>query len=428
MKPKYFNKDNGLLLLYCILLVSIIFTFRAVTSVSLALIIFYGISKNKTSWNSTNILFIIIPLLYYLWEFIQFREVYNKQEFYRHAILHLGIILIPLALITTSDFIKENALRLKAIFVSLILLAFFISLISAFSNYLSGRSGTEIFFYHKLVQPLGQHAVVNSILCFIAMMFTIECNRLDKFPKKLSMITITALLIFVFMLSSKLVIAFSVMFLALVLLLTKPKLPPILILILCVTALLFAVFSPVTYRFKEILNQSAFIGKNKIFDPNVYFNGLEFRLLQWKLVPEILNEKKAWITGVGTGDAQDILDAKYRSLNMYQGNGGEDFGYLGYNPHNQFLQSLLQSGIIGLVLFTGILILSMITSFKVNNIYHRCIMILIGLYCFNESVFETQYGIILFSLFPLFGLLTSQNFSREKSLRANLKQQSFVYQ
>ncbi len=138
------------------------------------------------------------------------------------------------------------------------------------------------------------------------------------------------------------------------------------------------------------------------FDPGIYFNGLQFRLLEGRFVKEILTEQRAWLTGV-SGDAQILLDKKYISADMYIGDGiTADRGYLGYNTHNQFLESLLQSGIIGLLAFILVCYTMLRLAIGRKNRELTIISILLIAYCFNESVFETQYGISLFTFFPLF--------------------------
>ena len=43
------------------------------------------------------------------------------------------------------------------------------------------------------------------------------------------------------------------------------------------------------------------------------------------------------------------------------------------------------------------------------------VVILLLAYCFNESVFETQYGLTLFTFFPLFLYFGTENISVSKT-------------
>jgi O-antigen ligase len=79
-----------------------------------------------------------------------------------------------------------------------------------------------------------------------------------------------------------------------------------------------------------------------------------------------------------------------------------DRGYLIYNTHNQFLETILQTGIIGLSVFLIICFsLVKMAVLKKNRMTSFTILLLLA-WLFTESVLETQYGIIIFTFFPLF--------------------------
>src|SRR6202008_668872 len=122
--------------------------------------------------------------------------------------------------------------------------------------------------------------------------------------------------------------------------------------ILCSAAVtfLFVTKNPVSERFRDIAKGDIKIVTQKSFKEGDYFNGLQFRLLQWRFVAEILTENKRWWPGVSPGDAQTQLGKKYLAKHMYAGDPSTGSrGYLIYNTHNQFLETLLQNGIAGLV-------------------------------------------------------------------------------
>jgi O-antigen ligase len=129
--------------------------------------------------------------------------------------------------------------------------------------------------------------------------------------------------------------------------------------------------------------------------------------LQWKLVPEILSEKGKWVTGVGISNAQASLNEKYIERDMYQGDGEKDRGYLLYNTHNQFLQDLLQGGVLGLVGFI-LMCMALVKMFmgKKSPLVFVSILLILT-YSFLESLLETQYGIVIFTFIPLLSYLTS---------------------
>ena len=167
--------------------------------------------------------------------------------------------------------------------------------------------------------------------------------------------------------------------------------------------LIFSTQNRISNRFKEIIQTDFHFIKRERFNQGDYFNGLQFRLLQWEFVPGILNEKRAWLVGVSPGDAQNLLNQKYISRNMYTGTVARgDKGFIGYNTHNQFLESLLETGLIGSLLFLLICwsLVKMILERKKADLSFVTILLLV--YSFSESVLETQYSLFIFLFFPLF--------------------------
>jgi O-antigen ligase len=284
------------------------------------------------------------------------------------------------------------------------------------------RNDPSVFFYHALVKPLSQHAVYFSIYICIALFFLIDTAGKKEFLfyKSFHFFLIIYLSVFLFLLSSKLVISVYLLFLIYIILSSLRRKINLFLLLSLLLAIVLTVFillvsrNPVSNRFREIIDTDLKLIKQTRYEPDIYFNDVQLRLIEWKLVTEILNEKNSWLTGAGMGDAQDLLDKKYREKNMYLGEPGRgDKGYLGYNTHNQLLESLLQSGIPGAILFLLIL-LSMVwmAIHKKNRLLSFTILLLV-MYSLFESVFETQYGILLFTFFPLFLSLKAEKTKSE---------------
>jgi len=127
-------------------------------------------------------------------------------------------------------------------------------------------------------------------------------------------------------------------------------------------------------------------------------NGLNLRLIQWRFGLEILNESNDWITGVGIHEAQKKLNQKYVQYGLYTGyEGTSDTGYLNYNFHNQYIETLVRSGIIGLMIlltmFVRLFLLPKSTLFAVNWIIFICFV-----FFMTESALERQLGIVYFCL------------------------------
>jgi len=106
---------------------------------------------------------------------------------------------------------------------------------------------------------------------------------------------------------------------------------------------------------------------------------------------------------VGAGNAQGLLIQKYISRNMYLGKPGTDnIGYKLYNTHDQLLESFLKNGIPGAVLFLLVCFSMAQLAWKNKNRVLRFTALLLLFFAFTESVLETQYGVLIFTFFPLF--------------------------
>jgi O-antigen ligase len=289
-------------------------------------------------------------------------------------------------------------------------------LFTATYKYYFLHSGNQVFFYHELVIPFRQHAVQVSIFLFTGLIYLLRLAGTDWY---LNNKTLHILLIFYFifcivLLSSKLVIILSAMAVVYHFIYSLKKQQDIRLITIssiltCITiTVVLLTTNPVSKRFNEIISGNISLVSQPNFTPGIYFNGLQFRLLQWRFVSEILNENHAWLYGVTPGDAQTLLDRKYISTNMYLGEDNAS-GFLRYNTHNQFLESTLQSGILGLLSFIAICYSLIKLAVVKKSMLLSSVVILLILYGLNESYFETQYGIILFTFFPLFFYYGSLN-------------------
>lgn len=296
-------------------------------------------------------------------------------------------------------------------FVYILLLTSIYFLIMAAINYIHSHD-PSVFFYHSLVSPLKQHAIQFSILVFTGIVYTLQNTRQNiyKSYKTIHISLAIYFIVFILLLSSKLIISYTVVFFLyyLVSYVKKNSINRLTafvasIALVTTTALILFTKNPVSTRFNEIITGDIGLVAEDKYNPGMYFNGLQFRLLQWRIVAEILNENKSWITGVSPGRAQQLLDEKYRLRNMYIGDGATDLhGFLGYNCHNQLLESTLQTGILGLIAFLLICFGMLALALKTKNIFFTALIILLLANTFIESVFETQYGLMIYTFLPLF--------------------------
>lgn len=422
---RFKQADFFLYLWYIALFISMICCFRAISSIAIALILLTGIIKNKIENGfflneRLKLPFLLACCLIFILQLVSlfYNSGFNKsladlQE-------KTALFFIPLALCCCNFVNKETRYKLMKPYVSIMAAAMLYCLLTALYKFIFQHAQPDVFFYHQLVLPFKQHAVQVSIYFFVALVYLRETirNGVYLFNRRIHFAFIFYFILCLFLLSSRLVISFSVCcllyYVVLFLKLNIRNRFPIFVSLSAGLILLLVVFSTtnhVSKRFAEILHGNPLLVEQKEFSPAIYFNGLQFRLLQWRFVKEILDEHNAWLTGV-SGDAQKLLDQKYTSTHMYTGDGGNGSrGYLSYNTHNQFLQSLLQMGIPGLFVFILICYAMILLVLKRKNRELDFVVILLLAYCFNEAVFETQYGLMLFTFFPLFLYFGTENIS-----------------
>lgn len=405
-----------MMLWYVLLFASMVCSFRAVSSSCIALLLVTAILINKKStgyWISsqTNNRFAATCCLFYCIRVVDACCTGNLVESLADLQTKTALIFVPLAICCSSYPHAIQKRRLLQTYVWIVSAAMLYCLLTAGYAWYFNHAPTSVFFYHALVSPFRQHAVQVSILLFAAFVYLLEQIKQGRWL--FSRPVHGALLLYsmgcLLLLSSRLVISFSAACLAYYAIFffssrRKNRLVLVVVIVATMVAMAGVAFTHnrVGDRFHEVLSGKLDIMHQQQFTPATYFNGVQFRLLQWRLVKEILTDQRAWVTGVGSR-AQVLLNHKYTSMHMYTGSVASGTqGYIGLNTHNQFLQALLQCGIPGLLAFILMCVAMVRLAVRQQNTELRFMVLLLLAYCFNEAVLETQYGLLLFTFFPLF--------------------------
>ncbi len=133
---------------------------------------------------------------------------------------------------------------------------------------------------------------------------------------------------------------------------------------------------------------------------NTHFTGTTLRVLIWKYCFAIQKNENAFLTGTGIGDFQDKLNKQYSSVGMYTGNPKlHDRGYLGYGPHNEYIEVLFSLGIFALFLLVFIFYKQIQAALHFDHYLFMQLMLLMVLFCITESVISTDKGIVFYLFF-----------------------------
>lgn len=140
------------------------------------------------------------------------------------------------------------------------------------------------------------------------------------------------------------------------------------------------------HRFKDTVEE---VGK---FKTNHRGSGSsEIRLTVWKSTLEICKKNLPW--GVGTGDATDEL-----GVNAVKKNYTNLIGHH-FNAHNQYLQTLLTTGIPGILVLIAFCLHPLVVGIHKKNILYISFAIILILNIAVESMFEVRGGVCFFALF-----------------------------
>jgi O-antigen ligase len=276
-----------------------------------------------------------------------------------------------------------------------------------------------LFFYHDLTAPISQNAVFYSVYVLFAMQFllspegSLEITFLSAGLKKgLRIFLVAFFLLMIVLLSSKLILVIALLMLVnffiknIYSVRNRRTLVVAVLAASSLVAVLVVTDNPVRKRFEVMANGEIRAPKRSEINILTPFNALQLRLLEWEFAVEILKEHHAWIFGVSPGDSQDLLDQKYIDNHMYIGNPAEGphrkvRGYIGYNFHNQYVQTLVHSGIIGLASLLAILALLVGIALRWKTREARFTVLTLIIFFIPEAPLTMQHGVFLFVFFPL---------------------------
>lgn len=395
---------------------SLFFPLRALTSILQGLMFGYALLVAPKVFrfqkkNRLPVFLIGSCLLFFAWQVISLLYTTDQQEGWKNIWMKSGMVVTTVSIYVLGLVLKEELEKHYFYFCCLLAASLLYCLLVNFIKY-TNVGDSSLFFYHSLVRPAGQHAIFMSVYVFAALVFLVESIKVKNlYASKAIYFVLTGFFVaLIFLLSSKLAIVFVIFYffyIAAGSLKKNQRVLGLIILVLVAAGLLVLTKNPVANRFSEIIKGDLELVKQDKNQPADYFNGWQFRLLQWKIVPEILGENRSWLLGVSPGDAQHLLDKKYRERNMYVGDPARgDSGFLGYYTHNTYLEALLQTGIIGLLLIILCFLILAGMAWHIRFSGKTWIILLLIAIAFTESLFESQYGIILFSFLPLFVYLT----------------------
>lgn len=127
-------------------------------------------------------------------------------------------------------------------------------------------------------------------------------------------------------------------------------------------------------------------------------NGTNVRSGIFTCNAELLDEN--WVWGLGTGNVQKALNDCLGKFDTTV------YDTHDYNTHNEYLNSWLTAGLLGLLTFVGTLLYSFWLAFKSVNRLHVYFLAFMCICFLTENYLERQAGVTLFALMQMLFLAT----------------------
>lgn len=345
-------------------------------------------------------------LLFWLWILCTMLCDANQKMIWTHIVRNSAWVGLPFCF-GLLQLHREQIRKIVYCFtISLAVVSMFCFVMGAIQ--ICNGASEAVLFYHALLKPFQLHAVFFSVYILFCLLFWMHAsnqNHVTRSHRRILLAVCIWLVVCLLLLASKLCITLLlVIVLRFAAMQWKAALRTKIIslaLVLLSCVFIFFTPNPVQKRFAEIQFNVQETWHRQSFTSADYLDGLSFRLLQWRWVPQALNEKNAWLCGVGITQSQIILNKQYRQAGLYMGGGtAHNPGYGAFNTHNSFLQILLEHGVIGLCIFLAYLMLLFRNALQQHNSMAASFLIVVLLFCFTDALPGTQAGLMLLLLLP----------------------------
>ena len=323
----------------------------------------------------------------------------------------LSFIVIPMVFFAIPQVSKESLNNIFRIygFGMVFYAVFYIAIAS--KCYLE-TNNTNVFFNINLV-PIDPGAIYMSVFASLALFYFVQIEK----KKSIEKVALSIIIVFIFLLSSKSIITIDfiiiVWFYAF-----YAKIPngtKVLTILAVSLFLLFSIFFVKEVKDRFLVEyETAFVdnishGKSKKkpekthnvsikeawtntkFQQTDFFPGTALRVYQARIYKEMLQEEPLFLKGFGLEASQYRIRQKAKEHNLF-------YDYGEFNFHNQYIQSLAELGIVGLLILVIMLFVNLNNGLLKKDFLHIAFAITMIMLFLSESFFCRQRGIVFFIL------------------------------
>ncbi|OFX79104.1 MAG: hypothetical protein A2X12_10420 [Bacteroidetes bacterium GWE2_29_8] len=319
--------------------------------------------------------------------------------------IKLPLLLFPLIIFFSKPIAYDELIKISYAFVIGTIIGILICLINATYNLFY----TELpypFYYENLsilFHPSYFALFINFAMLLLTYFSINNVNKVQNVTKLLLFLTLPFYSIFLFLLNSKagilsLILVVSVGFVYLSFVKKNILFAIIIAIEILVSIGMVSKFMPFLYdRLDEVKREIVASEKKNINNSEtVNFESTEVtstaaRINVWKASLEVFSENILF--GTGTGDIKDVLLDKYKQRNI------SNAFIQKLNPHNQFLQTGITFGIVGLIIFVIMFIIPFYYSIRYKDLLLFLFVLLVVFNLMVESMLEVQAGVMFFGFF-----------------------------
>ena len=362
-----------------------------IAGVLLSLLIVYNLRQfNLRNLDALSIAFI----LYFILEVVGL--VYTERENITTGLFvlekHQAFLFLPLFFFGFN--IDNKRKTLLSIFVASCFVASLICL--GVNIYLSLNTYNMIFhewiFSHdRMSDPIGMQAVYFALyLGFVLLILVFELKEkfalFSPMKKTLFILLILYFSIFMITLGARTVIVAVMLIIVLDLIYYAVSLKSYRLFLL--GAIVPLIFSAVIFLNPVVRTRFMDMYQNRYENSNYgsYFARSMIWIPGWEAI-----EENVWV-GVGTGDYQMELDKKFVKYDFL-------FGVQFMNMHNQYLQTMLSFGVIGLSIFSVIFFVQFKAGLARGDLQYLSFLLLFMCACLTESMLNRNKGIVFLLVF-----------------------------
>jgi len=420
MKP-----SRSVILFYAQLLVIFTLPFPLLASsyaiVILLLVFLYSLIKSASFrqqiWSSflSNKIAQVLVVLFIVYAFSTIiHPIIDSDRTFRFSAIEkrLAFFALPFLFANIKAYDNDQILKFFYIYIIVIVSSTLVALssglyytISSGSNYFYDSEKQVLFnnfMYHRLGSYVGMHAVYYAeyvLLAFIMWVSFSYYHFLNWSIKRRSLAILLAIYFLgvMFLLKSAAILIILLVIVALFTVYYLYKAKDVISIRMKLLIAVIGIFVVVTLAdraISKIGSKADFFTYDLSQPGGGEWNGINLRLAKWHVAK--LAIKDNWVIGVGPGNTTSTLDTYYEKVG---------FTYalqLHYNTHNQFLQTFLALGMLGVLILFVLFSIAIWHSLNKKDSVMFLFIISFLLFSISESTLTVNKGIVFFSIFLCF--------------------------